>query len=122
MITVDSFWAGSWQHIIFGEFSTDGKGNRPLIRHLCYGPLETREYGITADGSFYYEEHIIEGVGAGGKIFEIISLDEFLRAADNEAKLCEKYAPPLAEQLSEIREKICRGIPQMISDKERGSC
>ncbi len=52
---MEYFWIGGWQHIILGEHIPDSEGNRPVIRQLCFGPLETREYGITADNSFYYK-------------------------------------------------------------------
>lgn len=103
---MEYFWNGEWQHIIFGELTSDSEGNRPIIRHLCFGPLETREYGITADNAFYYKEHIIEGIGAGEKIFEIINVNDFLAAIDREAALCKKHAPHLAEHLADIRKKI----------------
>lgn len=100
-----SFWVASWEHIVFEELSPDREGNIPVISHLCFGPLETREYGITADKKYYYAEHIIEGIDAGDKVFEIIDIGDFLRALDREAALCEEYAPLLAD----IREKIGKG-------------
>ncbi len=106
---MEYFWIGGWQHIILGEHIPDSEGNRPVIRLLCFGPLETREYGITADNSFYYKEHIIEGIGAGEKIFEIIDVNEFLAAIDCEAALCQKYVPHLVKYPSDIREKIRKG-------------
>lgn len=106
---MEYFWNGEWQHIIFGELIPDSEGNRPIIRHLCFGPLETREYGITADNAFYYKEHIIEGIGAGEKILEIIDVSELSAALDREAVLCQKYAPHLAKYPSDIREKIRKG-------------
>lgn len=79
-----------------------------MISQLCFGPLETREYGV-ADGNFYLEEHIIEGVCEGERVFSVIGKDEFLRVLDNEIKLCERYAPHIKERLSDARDKFCGG-------------
>ncbi len=106
---MEYFWIGGWQHIIFGELTPDSEGNRPIIRQLCFGPLETREYGITADNAFYYKEHIIEGIGAGEKIFELIDVSVFSAALDREAALCQKYAPHLVKYSLDIREKVRKG-------------
>lgn len=104
---MDRFWVGEWLHIIYRE-NAGGKGKRPIICHLCFGPLETREYGIT-DSSFYFEEHIIEGIGEGDRDFRIIGKEEFLKAVNGEIRLCEKYAPQLAGRLSETRDKLGGG-------------
>ncbi len=104
---MDRFWVDTWLHIIFPE-KVGGSDRLPIISQLCFGPLETREYGI-ADGKFYFEEHIIEGVCEGECDFCVIGKEEFLRVIDNEIKLCEKYAPPLAGRLSEALDKLRGG-------------
>lgn len=106
---MEQFWADGWNHIIFSVEEPYAGEKRPLIRWLCFGPAETIEYGITND-KLYFEDNILEGLDEGDCIFQIIDKEHFLKIAENELRLCEKFAPQLsgrvAEQLSDICDKF----------------
>lgn len=104
-----SFWADRWQHDIFSADDIRAEGKCPVVRRLCYGPLETLEYGIS-DGEFYFENKVLEGIDEGSVITEKIGKRRLGEVLENELRLCEKYAPQLLEQvtkrLGEIRGKF----------------
>ncbi len=73
---------------------------------LCFGPLETCEYGV--DGSnFYFENKILEGINEGDSYFEILDNEKFLDVIKNELWLCKKHAPQFSEQAAKLFEEIC---------------
>lgn len=104
---MDGFWAGHWQHVIFSadEFRADGKN--PVIQQLCYGPLETLEYGVL-NGKFYFENKVLEGIDEGECIFEFIGKERFIEVIQNEIRLCEKHAPQLLEQVTKRLDGFCQ--------------
>lgn len=104
-MTEYSFWVGSWQHIIFPEGKTADGEKFPVIRELCFGPLETMEYGVL-NGGFYFEWHIIEGICEGERDLERIERERFIKVLENEVRLCKEYAPPLSDTLAQFLEKI----------------
>ena len=101
----ESFWVGGWEHVIISENEqTDGK--RPVIRQLCFGPLETLEYGVM-NGKFYFESRVLEGIDEGECIFKFIGAERFIEVIQNEIALCEKHAPQLSEQVKARLDGFC---------------
>lgn len=52
MFIIKTFWIGPWNHIGPDE-EFDSEGKRVIIRKLCFGPLETIEYGVTNESIFF---------------------------------------------------------------------
>lgn len=106
---MEGFWVGRWQHIVFSAEELRDNGKCPVLRQLCFGPLESAEYGVS-DGEFYYENKVSEGIGEGDRFFEIIDKDSFLKTLENEIRLCRENAPNYLEQVTErinaIRERL----------------
>lgn len=82
-----SFSVGAWLHDIPStEYDVNGK--RAIVRHLCFGPLETRIWYETMDGRYWRELHFIEGPQAGELYADSISQSEMLDVIKSEAALC----------------------------------
>lgn len=106
---MSGFWVGGWEHVIFsGEELRTGE-KCPVIMQLCFGPLETMEYGVL-DGKFYFESKILEGIDEGDCIFEIIDKEHFIDVMENEIRLCKEHAPQLLEQVTKRLEDIFREL------------
>lgn len=100
------FWVGQWMHCAPDE-KYDANGRRNIIKHMCWGPLETQIWFETSDHKYYYEEHIIEGILEGDKTLEAISKIEMIKAINDEIILCKKYsASKLIPLFENEREKI----------------
>ena len=74
---MNAFRIGIWEHAA-PEEHYDRDGKRAIIKHLCYGPLETMIYGVTTDSTYYWEYHIIEGLEEGERFLEYISKEKML--------------------------------------------
>lgn len=107
---VKGFWVDGWEHVIFSAEELRVGEKCPVIRQLCFGPLETVEYGVLENGEFYCENRILEGIGEGDSYFEIIDKESFLKAVENELRLCGEYAPQLLEQAAKQIEVICEKL------------
>ena len=84
------FFVGSWLHEIPSEdFNSDGK--QIIIKHLCFGPLETWLWYRLKDGRYCREIHFIEGLQEGERYTDFISKSEMLKVIENEIELCKKY-------------------------------
>lgn len=103
------FWVDGWEHVIFSAEELRAGEKCPVIRQLCFGPLETVEYGVL-DGELYFENMVLEGIGEGDCVFEIIDNEHFLEVLEYEIHLCEKYAPQLFEQVIKQIEVICEKL------------
>lgn len=106
---MNGFWVGGWEHVIFSADELRAGKKCPVISHLCFGPLETLEYGVL-DGKFYFESKILEGIDEGDCIFEIIDKEHFTGVIENEIRLCKEHAPQLFEQVTKRLEDICREL------------
>lgn len=106
VIKMVSYWVGSWEHILYSPNEIHDKEKIPVISQLCFGPLETCEYGIDS-GNFYFENKALEGINEGDRYFEILDKEKFLDALKNELWLCKKHAPQLSEQAAKLFEDIC---------------
>lgn len=85
-----SFTVGTWTHDAPDtEYSASGK--QVIIKHLCFGPLETRIWYKLIDGQYCREIHFIEGLQAGERFTDFISKSEMLEVVENEIALCRKY-------------------------------
>lgn len=104
---MEGFWVDNWQHVIFSAEELHTEGKCPVIRWLCFGPLETLEYGVL-NGKFYFENKVLEGIDEGECIFEIIGRERFVEVIQNEIRLCEKHAPQLLEQVKARLDGFCR--------------
>lgn len=106
VIEMVSYWVENWEHILYSPDEFHDKEKIPVISQLCFGPLETCEYGIDG-GNFYFENTELEGISEGDRYFKIISKEKFLDAVKNELWLCKKNAPQLLEQSARWFEDIC---------------
>lgn len=106
---MEGFWVGRWNHIIFSAEELQENGKCPVLRQLCFGPLESVEYGVL-DGEFYFENRVLEGIGEGDRVFEIIDKDSFMKTLENEIRLCRENAPNFLEQVTERINKICERL------------
>lgn len=99
---MDGFWTERWLHTT----PCKTKDRTEIIRHLCFGPLETYIVGIH-NNQYFREIHEIEGVIEDDIDFRYISKEEFIRELDNEILLCLKYhAGEQAEILKAYKENI----------------
>ena len=106
VIEVVSYWVGGWEHILYSPDEIHDEEKKTVIRQLCFGPLETCEYGVDG-GKFYFENRVLEGIDEGDSIFENINKEHFLKVIENELTLCEKHAPQLSEQAAKLFEDLC---------------
>lgn len=103
---MNGFILGSWHHVLPNK-TFDLNGRRGIVRHLCFGPLETQIYGITSDNQYYYEYSILEGIEEGERTFYFIDKGELLKAIDKEILLCrENHAEKMMQILEEERDLI----------------
>lgn len=100
------FFVGSWLHDIPDtEFDADGK--QMIIKHLCFGPLETWLWYRLRDGRYCCEVHFIEGLQEGEQYTDFISKSKMLKIIEDEIELCKKYNEiDLATLLQTKKEKI----------------
>ena len=100
------FWVGRWLHDI-PDTGYDAEGKQAIIKHLCFGPLETRIWYKWKGGQYCREVHFIEGIQEGELYTEFISKSEMLEVMKAEIALCEKYNEiELAVLLQAEKEKI----------------
>ena len=103
---VMSFRIGTWLHDA-PDIGFDANGKRAIVKHLCFGPLETRIWYKLIDGRYCCEIHFIEGLQAGERYTDFIEKSKMLEVIDNEISLCKKYSETnLAALLQIEREKI----------------
>ncbi len=102
------FWVGAWLHDILNtELGSDGK--QVIIKHLCFGPLETRVWYKQADGQYCCEIHFIEGLQAGERYTNFVSKSEMLKVIETEIDFCKKHGEiDLAILLQVEKENINR--------------
>ncbi len=87
------FWAGAWLHDApDSEYGADGK--RAIVKHLCFGPLETQIWYESKDGQYFCEHQLIEGLQAGDRFVDAVSRRDMLEVLANEIALCEKHSKP----------------------------
>ena len=99
---MNGFWVGRWFHTT----PCKNKDRTKVIRHLCFGPLETYIVGIH-NNQYFREIHEIEVVIEDDIDFRYISKEEFIRELDNEIRTCLKYhADEQAEILKSYKENI----------------
>ncbi|MDE7297817.1 MAG: hypothetical protein K2N94_03165 [Lachnospiraceae bacterium] len=84
------FWVGAWLHDT-PDTGYDAKGKRAVVKHLCFGPLETRIWYQCKDGQYCREIHFIEGLQAEELFTDFISKSEMLKVIEAEIALCKKY-------------------------------
>lgn len=99
-----SFRVGTWIHDTPDtEYSTSGK--QAIVKHLCFGPLETRIWYKLIDGQYCREIHFIEGLQAGEQFTDFISKSEMLKVVENEIALCKKHGEIEMETLLQAEKK-----------------
>lgn len=81
------FWVGNWLHDPPSK-EYDITGKRAVIKHLCFGPVETQTWYESVDGQYYCELCIIEGLQAGDVFLDQISKAKMLEAIVTEIDLC----------------------------------
>ncbi len=100
------FFVGSWLHDI-PDTEFDAGGKQMIIKHLCFGPLETWLWYRLRDGRYCCEVHFIEGLQEGEQYTDFISKSEMLKIIEDEIALCKKYNEiNLAVLLQTKKEKI----------------
>ena len=101
-----SFWIGAWLHDA-PDTGYDISGKQAIVKHLCFGPLETWIWYKLIDGQYCCEIHFIEGLQEGERYVDFISKSEMLKAIEDEIALCKKYSETSLAALLQIeREKI----------------
>ncbi len=83
------FWAGNWLHDPPSK-EYDSTGKRAIIKHLCFGPVETQTWYESVDGQHYCELHIIEGLQTGDVFLDRISKAKMLEVIITEIDLCKR--------------------------------
>ena len=100
------FWAGNWLHDPPSE-EYDSTGKRAIIKHLCFGPVETQTWYESVDGQYYCELHIIEGLQTGDVFLDRISKAKILEAIITEIDLCKRLGQvELAAAFQAEKERI----------------
>ncbi len=100
------FFVGSWLHDI-PDTGFDADGKQMIIKHLCFGPLETWLWYRLRDGRYCCEVHFIEGLQEGEQYTDFISKSEMLKIIEDEIALCKRYNEiNLAVLLQTKKEKI----------------
>lgn len=100
------FWAGNWPHDPPSE-EYDSTGKRAIIKHLCFGPVETQTWYESVDGQYYCELHILEGLQAGDVFLDRISKAKMLEAIITEIDLCKRLGEAeLAAAFQAEKDKI----------------
>lgn len=100
------FWVGSWLHDTPDtEYSASGK--QAIVKHLCFGPLETRIWYKLTDGRYCCETHFVEGLQEGERFTDFISKSEMFEVIEAEIILCRKYGETdMAALLQAEKEKL----------------
>lgn len=78
---------GSWLHCAPERDFRDGR--RAIVKRLCFGPLESWSFGVTADSGYFREVRILEGTDE--RSLSSISLEELREAIAGEIRLCRKH-------------------------------
>ena len=100
------FWVGTWLHDA-PDIGYDADGKQAIIKHFCFGPLETRLWYKLKSGQYCREIHFIEGLQEGELFTDFISKSEMLKVIENEIILCKKYnETDLADLLQSEKKKI----------------
>lgn len=100
------FWVGSWLHDT-PDTEYDAGGKQAIIKHLCFGPLETRIWYKLIDGQCCCEIHFAEGVQEGERFTDFISKSEMLEVIETEIMLCTRHGETdMAALLQTEKEKI----------------
>ncbi len=99
-------WVGAWLHDE-PDRTFDSRGNRAIVKRLCFGPAETQIWYETADGQYFCERHMIEGIQAGARFVDFISKSKMLEVLKSEIAVCETCnAPELAVLFQAEKEKL----------------
>jgi len=85
-----NFRIGEWWHEAPNK-KADATGKRAIVKHLCFGPLETRIWYELEDGQYSYEVHFIEGIQEGDIFVDFINKSKMLEVIKSEIALCQKY-------------------------------
>jgi len=84
------FWVGDWLHNA-PDTKYNANGKQSIVKHLCFGPLETRIWYKLTNGQYCREIHFIEGIQAGERFTDFISKTEMLEVIESEIVLCKKH-------------------------------
>jgi len=97
---------GAWLHDAPDTgYNTSGK--QAIVKHLCFGPLETQIWYKLIDGQYCCETHFVEGIQEGERFTESISKSEMLTVIEAEIALCKKHGETdMATLLQAEKEKI----------------
>mgnify|MGYP001026150063 FL=1 len=101
-----SFMVGTWLHDA-PDVEYNASGKQAIVKHLCFGPLETHIWYKLKDGQYCYEIYFIEGLQQGEQFIDFISKPEMLEVIEAEIVLCKKYNDTSLANLLQIeKEKI----------------
>ena len=97
------FWVGAWLHDV-PDTEYNASGKRAVVKHLCFGPLETRIWYKVLNGQYCCEIHFIEGMQ--GRM-TVLTDEELLEVIEAEIVLCKEYnETELAVLFQAEKEKI----------------
>ena len=82
------FWVAHWLHCPPEREFVNGR--RVILKHLCFGPAESRVWFATEEGGCWYEERTLEGVQAGEPLLEPVGREELQRLLSGEVALCRR--------------------------------
>ncbi len=100
------FMVGAWLHDA-PDTEYNAVGKQAVVKHLCFGPLETWIWYKQIDGQYCREIHFIEGIQEGERITDFISKAEMLEVLEAEIVLCRTHGETsLAALLEMEKEKI----------------
>ena len=98
---------GAWLHDV-PDTEYNASGKQAIVKHLCFGPLETQIWYKLIDGQYCHEIHFIEGLQEGERFTNFISRSEMIQVIEAEIVLCKKHSKPdLAALFQAEKEKIC---------------
>lgn len=84
------FQISAWLHEA-PDTKYNASGKQVIVKHLCFGPLETRIWYKLINGQYCREIHFIEGLQAEERFIDFISKSEMLEVIETEIALCKKY-------------------------------
>ncbi len=100
------FCVGAWMHDA-PDTEYDASGKQAIVKHVCFGPLETQIWYKRMDGQYCREIHFIEGLQEGERFTDFISKAEMLEVIEAEIALCKNHGETnLAALLQAEKEKI----------------
>ena len=110
----NNVFIGIWNYVE-PDLTPDAEGNRFLIRKLCFGPVETWEWGIDSDNKLYVDYKWLENDFFADESFhKEMSLEEMMGRLKAQAKIfADKGYPDCAE----MYDNLSKELPEILKEK-----